>query len=611
MHVISRGNLRRSESTALFESRGGSQFGASSLLRLELKELRENTDRELRKSQFEIRRLKKSNETKRNAVIELRKSIKAAREEKRSFGSKILTSIMVQGKKTQNNSSRGGNQKQQIQYNLVVGNLIKSIQGKDKITETLTYVNEFQLTKISTFHAKIDSLKADISRNKADYGKELTRMKRKDSQQAKMETIRDSPSIMNLNALDTPTKSMKRGMSKSASCASLFSISYLSTSNVSKASEQTAASRTGENISTTKNIKELRRKSKKSRQRVLELDVELRAIKLSNARISFENRSSLFKLNTEIEKATECLRQSESESCSRKKLFESKKEKSQKYFLQHKIECGLIKNVSSMCKLRLEDCLLTDTFRYDDIVRERLCEIMTMVSSAQIALSDELNTRLLERDKFPNMLQDIEYLGKCDKEISDYVESMNSVVSTKNISFPILQHENIDVTNRSIIEKIILVLQQASVFASSMKSDLEQQSYLFLKDEMIIKENVLTKDGDGIMQVLGCDEPVEHKLLINNGMIKLQQNECILKELEKKESDITLIINNCVHQIKDLVANRNDNCSKVLVAIDKLSKQLEEIVLSGKEKQNHLNQLSQKLADIEQRESLLRSRAQN
>ena len=76
-----------------------------------------------------------------------------------------------------------------------------------------------------------------------------------------------------------------------------------------------------------------------------------------------------------------------------------------------------------------------------------------MVSSAQIALSDELNTRLLERDKFPNMLQDIEYLGKCDKEISDFVESMNSVVSTKNISFPIVQHENKDVTNRSIIKK--------------------------------------------------------------------------------------------------------------------------------------------------------------
>ena len=74
---------------------------------------------------------------------------------------------MVQGKKTQNNSSLGGNQKQQLQHNLVVGNLIKSIQGKDKITETLTYVNEFQLTKIFTFHAKIDSLKAEISRNKA------------------------------------------------------------------------------------------------------------------------------------------------------------------------------------------------------------------------------------------------------------------------------------------------------------------------------------------------------------------------------------------------------------------------------------------------------------
>lgn len=155
------------------------------------------------------------------------------------------------------------------------------------------------------------------------------------------------------------------------------------------------------------------------------------------------------------------------------------------------------------------------------------------------------------------------------------------------------------------------MLQQASVFASSMKSNLEHQCYLFLNDEMILKENVLTQDGDGIMQVLGCDEPVEHKLLIYNGMIKLHKNEFILKELEKKESDITLTINNCVHQIKDLVANRNDNCSKVLVAIDKLNKQLVEIVLSGKEKQDHLNQLSQKLADLEQRESLLRSRAQN
>jgi len=81
---------------------------------------------------------------------------------------------MVQGKKTQNNSSLGGNQKQQLQHNLVVGNLIKYIQGKDKITETLTYINELQLTKIFTFHAKIDSLKVDISRNKAQLGKELT-----------------------------------------------------------------------------------------------------------------------------------------------------------------------------------------------------------------------------------------------------------------------------------------------------------------------------------------------------------------------------------------------------------------------------------------------------
>ena len=75
--------------------------------------------------------------------------------------------------------------------------------------------------------------------------------------------------------------------------------------------------------------------------------------------------------------------------------------------------------------------------------------------------------------------------------------------------------------------------------------------------------------------------------------------------------DITLTINNCVYQIKDLVANRNYNCSKVLTAIDKLNKQLVEIVLSGKEKQDHLNELSQKLADLEKRESLLRSRAQN
>jgi len=229
-------------------------------------------------------------------------------------------------------------------------------------------------------------------------------MKRKDAAKAKMEAIRESPSFMNLNSINTPTKSTKREMSQSASNTSLYSLSYLSTSNVSKASEQTAALKTGENISTTNNIKELRCKSKKTRQRVLELDVELRAIKLRNARISFENRSSLFKLNTEIEKAVECLRQSESKSCSRTKLFESKKEKSQKHFLQHKIECGLIKNVSSMCKLRLEDCLLTDTFRYDKIVRERLCEIMKMVSSAQIALSDEVDTRLIDRDKFPNML---------------------------------------------------------------------------------------------------------------------------------------------------------------------------------------------------------------
>ena len=58
-----------------------------------------------------------------------------------------------------------------------------------------------------------------------------------------------------------------------------------------------------------------------------------------------------------------------------------------------------------------------------------------MVSSVQIALSDEANTRLIDRDKFPNMLQDIEYLGKCVKEISDFVESMKLDISTKNISF--------------------------------------------------------------------------------------------------------------------------------------------------------------------------------
>ena len=151
-------------------------------------------------------------------------------------------------------------------------------------------------------------------------------MKRKDAAKAKMEAIRESTSFMNLNSMNTPTKSTKKRISHSASNISLYSLSYLSTSNVSKASEQTAALKTGENISTTKNIKELRCKNKKTRQRVLELDVELRAIKLSNARISFENRSSLFKLNTEIEKAVEYLRQSESETCSRTKLFESKKE---------------------------------------------------------------------------------------------------------------------------------------------------------------------------------------------------------------------------------------------------------------------------------------------
>ena len=98
--------------------------------------------------------------------MELRKSIKAACEEKKSFGSKILTSLMVQGKKTQTNSSLGRNQKQQLYHNVVVGNLITSIKGKDKTTETLTYVNGFQLTKTFIFHAKIDSLKAEISRNK-------------------------------------------------------------------------------------------------------------------------------------------------------------------------------------------------------------------------------------------------------------------------------------------------------------------------------------------------------------------------------------------------------------------------------------------------------------
>ena len=55
----------------------------------------------------------------------------------------------------------------------------------------------------------------------------------------------------------------------------------------------------------TKNFKELWCKSKKTRQSVLELDVELRTIQLSNVRISFENRSPLFKLDTEIKKAAD------------------------------------------------------------------------------------------------------------------------------------------------------------------------------------------------------------------------------------------------------------------------------------------------------------------
>ena len=150
-------------------------------------------------------------------------------------------------------------------------------------------------------------------------------MKRKDAAKAKMEAIRKSLSFMNLNSMNTPTKSTKKRMSHSASNISLYSFSYLSTSNVSNASEQIAALKTGENISTTKNIEELRCKSKKMRQRVLEINMELRANKLRNARISFENRSSLFKLNTEIEKVVECIRQSESETYSRIKLCESKK----------------------------------------------------------------------------------------------------------------------------------------------------------------------------------------------------------------------------------------------------------------------------------------------
>ena len=58
----------------------------------------------------------------------------------------------------------------------------------------------------------------------------------------------------------------------------------------------------------TKNIKELWCKSKKTRQSVFELDMELRTIQLSNVRISFENRSPLFKLDTEIEKAADWFR---------------------------------------------------------------------------------------------------------------------------------------------------------------------------------------------------------------------------------------------------------------------------------------------------------------
>ena len=101
-------------------------------------------------------------------------------------------------------------------------------------------------------------------------------MKRKDTVKAKMEVIRESPSFMNLNSMNAPTKSTKKRMSHSASNISLYSFPYLSTSNISNASEQTAALKTGENISTTKNSKELRCKSKKTRQRVLELNVELR-----------------------------------------------------------------------------------------------------------------------------------------------------------------------------------------------------------------------------------------------------------------------------------------------------------------------------------------------
>ena len=50
---------------------------------------------------------------------------------------------------------------------------------------------------------------------------------------------------------------MKKEMSTSASNISLFSLSFLSTTNDPKANKQIAVSRIGENISMTKNMKEL------------------------------------------------------------------------------------------------------------------------------------------------------------------------------------------------------------------------------------------------------------------------------------------------------------------------------------------------------------------
>ena len=98
---------------------------------------------------------------------------------------------------------------------------------------------------------------------------------------------------------------MKKEMLTSASNISLFSLSFLSTTNDSKANKQIAVSRIGENISMSKNIKELRCTSKKTRQSVLELVVMLRTIQLINVRISVENRSPLFKIDTEMEKAAD------------------------------------------------------------------------------------------------------------------------------------------------------------------------------------------------------------------------------------------------------------------------------------------------------------------